>query len=223
MSSSQRKWLLVGVIALLLLGGGTFWAVQAFSPKPEPAPEPVVVEMKGAMQELVQDLRNGTPMENKTALLAKMAKMGQEMRDLSPEQRKLAMKNFGMVATEYMKNYFSLPPEEQTKQLDSVIDMFQLGQKMASLFGGRRGNRDGQADTGGAGGNSSGDQAQGQNGGGPGGDNMTPEARDAQRREMISSMSTPEQRAMFAEYGRQLQQRAQQRGVTLGPPGRSAP
>jgi hypothetical protein len=222
MGSSQRKWLLVGVLAILLLGGGTAWAFYAFAPRPEPTPEPVVVEMKGAMQELVQDLRNGTPMENKTALLAKMATMGQEMRDLSPEQRKLAMKNFGMVATEYMKNYFSLPPEEQTKQLDAIIDMFQLGQKMASLFGGRRGDRDGQGDAAGGAGNGSGDQTSGQNGGPPGG-NMTPEARDAQRREMISSMSTPEQRAMFAEYGRQLQQRAQQRGVTIGPPGRTGP
>jgi hypothetical protein len=207
---NSRKWLLIALVALLLLGGGTVWALQALRTPEPPAPEPVVLEMKGAMQELAQDVRNGTPMENKAELLAKMARMGQEMRDLNPEQRKLAMKNFSAVATEYMKNYFSLSREEQTKQLDSVLDMFQFAQKMGNLFGGRRRNPGGEGGTG----QGSGDQAQGQNGGqsGPGG---TPEQRDAWQREMISSMSTPEQRAMFAEYGRQLQQRAQERGMNF--------
>jgi len=210
---NSRKWLWL-VLALLLLGGGTVWGLQALRTTEPPAPEPVVLEMKGAMQELAQDVRNGTPMENKAELLAKMARMGQEMRDLSPEQRKLAMKNFSAVATEYMKNYFSLPKEEQTKQLDSILDMFQLAQKMGNLFGARRRNPDGQGQGGeGSGNQGTGDQAQGQNGQpGPGG---TPEQRDAWQREMISSMSTPEQRAMFGEYGRQLQQRAQERGMNF--------
>jgi hypothetical protein len=152
-------------------------------------------------------------MENKAALLAKMAQLGQEMRDLDPDQRKLAMKNFNAVAMEYMRNYFQLPKDEQTRQLDSIIDMFQLAQKMGNLFGGPRGNRDSQGQ-GAAGEGSQTSADQGQN---KGPDGMTPEQRDNWRREMIGGMSTPEQRAMFGEYGRQLQQRAQERGVQIGP------
>jgi hypothetical protein len=212
---SRKWWLLLGLAVVLLLGGGTVWALHAFQTT-EPAPEPVVLEMKGAMQELAQDVRNGTPMANKAELLARMASMGQEMRDLSPEQRKLAMKNFNAVAGDFMKNYFSLSKEEQTKQLDSVIDMMQFAQKMGSLFGARRRNPDGQPQDQGAGGgsgNQASTAAQGQNSG-PGG-NMTPAQRDAWGRDMISNMTTPEQRAMFAEFGRQLQQRAQERGVSF--------
>jgi hypothetical protein len=215
MDSSKRIWLVIGVAVLLLLSGGTVWAFYALRTS-EPAPAPAVVEMNGAMKELTQDLRDGKSLENKTELLAKMAKMGQEMRDLSPEQRKLAMKNFGMVATDYMKNYFQLSKEEQTKQLDSVLNMFQLAEKMGNLFGGRR-NRDAQGEGQGAeaGGNQgAADRGQARFNGGPDG-KMTPEKRDAWQREMISSMSTPEQRAMFAEYGRQLRQRAQERGMQL--------
>src|SRR5262249_51518868 len=153
---------------------------------------------------LAQDVREGRPLENKTELLTRMAKMGQEMQNLSPEQRKLAMKQFQAIASEHVTRHFTLSREEQIRELDAIIDLMQLGQKMQGLFG-RRGNRDGQGESQGQGGASAGGNGQaapGENGGRPR-SNMTPEERDIRRRQMIDT-TTPEQRASFNEYGRQL-------------------
>ncbi len=124
----------------------------------------------------------------------------QKMDGLSDDQRRAFFDaNRGQWearAQERMNEYFKMTKAEQQKRLDEILDRIVKSQNQQQANAnqnqnGRRGNRG----------------------------NMT----DAQREERSKSRldrSTPKMRAQMDEFRRQLQTRAQQRGISLPDPGR---
>lgn len=124
----------------------------------------------------------------------------QKMDGLSDDQRRAFFDaNRGQWearAQERMDEYFKMTKAEQQKRLDEILDRIVKSQNQQQANAnqnqnGRRGNRG----------------------------NMT----DAQREERSKSRldrSTPKMRAQMDEFRRQLQTRAQQRGISLPDPGR---
>jgi hypothetical protein len=99
-----------------------------------------------------------------------------------------------------MDEYFTLPRTEQQKRLDEILNR---------IVQARNSQQQGGNANGGANGGRRGDSNRGDRG-----RNMT----DAQREERSKrrlDRSTPKQRAQFAEFRKQLDQRAAQRGIKL--------
>jgi hypothetical protein len=103
-----------------------------------------------------------------------------------------------------MDEYFKLPKAEQTKRLDEILDRMVKGRNsqqqnpsatQANQTGGRgnanRGNRGSMTD-----------------------------AQREERSKKRLDRSTPKMRAQFTEFRKQLETRAQQRGINMGDPGR---
>jgi hypothetical protein len=119
---------------------------------------------------------------------------GKEMEKLSPAERNRLFAERQRRSRERMQNYFKQPRQQQVALLDQDIKrMEQMRQQGGNQFGpGAQGNPT-------------------QNGRGP----SSAEDRDRRRRDRLDQ-STPEDRAMFAEYLSQLRARQQQRGM-MGP------
>jgi uncharacterized membrane protein len=119
-------------------------------------------------------------------------KYGQEVKQLSPEQRRDLTKDRREAVLAKLQKFFQMSKKERTVALDADIDRMEKWRK--------------QRDSG-AGGGPGGPGAKG---GGP--------PRDAQDRERMRRQrldeTTPEERALRAEYFKLLNQRRQQRGLT---------
>jgi hypothetical protein len=97
-----------------------------------------------------------------------------------------------------MDEYFALPKAEQQKRLDEILN------RIVQARNSQQQNANGQGNRGG--------------GGNRGGRNMSDAARQARSKQRLDSTS-PKQRAQFAEFRRQLDTRAQQRGIQMGDQG----
>lgn len=158
--------------------------------------DPVVAEM----QQLRDQIRNAPEGERR----AQWDSFRDRMDGLTEAQRRAVFdsgrnqwQRFGQ---ERMDEFFQLPPGEQRKRLDEIIDRMQ-----------RRGqNRNANAGNRGGGGR----------GGWGGGRNMTEAQRDQRRKEMISN-TTPKMRAQFDQFRQMLGDRMKERGVT--PPAGGGP
>ncbi len=109
-------------------------------------------------------------------------------------------------------DFFDLPEDKRVAALDEQIDEME---KMRKRFEKRRAERAGSGGGPGAGGRPPG-------GGPPGGNrgSMDEKQRNDMRKRMLDN-STPQQRAMFGEYFRQVEDRRRQRGLPPFPgPGR---
>jgi hypothetical protein len=115
---------------------------------------------------------------------------GREVQKLAPADRQKLFAERQRRSRERLQNYFSLPRQQQIAMLDEDINRMERMRQQA-------GNQSGQNPP--------------QGGRGP----SSAEDRDRRRRDRLDQ-TTPEDRAMFAEYFSQLRARRQQRGM-MGP------
>jgi hypothetical protein len=133
----------------------------------------------------------------------------QQLGSLSDAQRRAffdANRNeWGQRMQQRMDEYFAMSKADQQKRLDEILN------RIVQARNSQQQNANGQ-------GNAQGNR--GPNGNRGGGRNMTDEARQARAKQRLDNTS-PKQRAQIAEFRRQLDTRAQQRGIPLnsGPGG----
>jgi hypothetical protein len=124
----------------------------------------------------------------------------QRLDSLSEEQRRAffdANRNeWGQRLQQRMDEYFAMSKADQQKRLDEILNrMVQARNSQQQQNASGQGNR-------GTGGNR-------------GGQNMSDAARQARSKQRLDN-TTPKQRAQTAEFRRQLDVRAQQRGIQVG-------
>jgi hypothetical protein len=125
----------------------------------------------------------------------------QRMDSLSEDQRRAVWESgrerFERFGRQRMDEFFQLPPAEQKKRLDEIIDRMQARQQNPNA--GRGGPPGGR--------------------GLGGGRNMTEGQRDQRRKEMISR-TDPKMRARFDQFRQLLGDRMNERGIQPPPGGR---
>jgi hypothetical protein len=199
----KQNKVIVAMIAILILAGGA-WAFGLFS-----GTDPAVAELQQmADQAFGQDMPAAQESEFHQ-------QFRQKMDALTPEQREAffdANRDRGMQYMERrMNEFFAMPPQEQQKRLDEIIDrMTQPREGRPPGDGSRAGRGDGRRS--------------GRGDGGRGGwGNMTEAQRDERSKRRLDHTS-PKMRAQFTEFRKKLEARAKERGITQlpgwGPGGR---
>jgi hypothetical protein len=174
----------IGSIVVVLLMVGAAWAYFR--------QDPVVAEMQQLRDQMFQN--RDLPEADRRA---QWDSFRQRMEGLTDAQRSAIFDNgrdrWQRFGQQRMDEFFQLPPDQQKKRLDDMIDrMQQRGQN-------RNGGAGGQA-------------GQGGRGGGGRGRNMTDAQRDQRRKEMISR-TDPKMRAQFDQFRQMLGDRMKQRGM----------
>jgi hypothetical protein len=169
---------IIGSIVVVLLMVGAAWAYFR--------QDPVVAEMQQLRDQMFQN--RDLPEADRRA---QWDSFRQRMEGLSDAQRSAIFDNgrdrWQRFGQQRMDEFFQLPPDQQKKRLDDMIDrMQQRGQ-----------NRNGGG---------------GQAGQGGRGRNMTDAQRDQRRKEMISR-TDPKMRAQFDQFRQMLGDRMKQRGM----------
>jgi hypothetical protein len=190
---NKRKATIGGVVILLL--GGAAWAFGFFS-----RTDPAVAELQ---QLGSQAFDRSLPDAQRDQLRQEFR---QKMDSLSDDQRRAFFdanrSQWEERSQQRMDEYFKLSKAEQQKRLDEILDRIVKARNSQQQQANQQNqnNRGGNANRGGR-------------------RNMT----DAQREERSKSRldrSNPKMRAQMTEFRKQLETRAQQRGIGLGDPGR---
>lgn len=200
------------LLILVALGFATWYGLEAagYFGKSEFSSDPQVAEL--------QRMRKGFGNEPGTPPTeAQRDAMGEKMRALSDEQRREFFESGRQWMEDRMdarmKKFFTLSPEEQKKQLDEDIDRMQKGRRegRGGSWGGgdRRGSKEGDAKNSQT---NAGNAKEGAKQEGRGQRHGSPEGRSARRKQMLSN-SSPEQRAMRAEYRARMDTRMRERGL----------
>jgi hypothetical protein len=201
----MKRWLVF--LASLALGGAAagwwMWSGSGVDP------QVTMVETRAA------ELFNATPKMTEEQRRAAWTEFRQSIDQLTPQQRDQLRQRrsaeFQRRDQQRLKQFFALAPAEQTRELDRRINEMQQWRQ-------RRAQRRSQADGSGSAlnrrANSSTGAARGGGGRGEGRQdrNWTGADRNERRQRYLNS-TTPEYRAMRAEYARRLEQRLQQRGL----------
>jgi hypothetical protein len=215
-SIMKRLFLL---LILVGLGLATWYGLEAagYLGKSEFSSDPQVAELQR-----MQKSFGATP--DKRPSEAQRKEMYEKMRELSDEQRheffESGRRSMEEMMDNRMRKFFTLSPEEQKKQLDEDIDRMQKwrnGGRGGPGGGGPRGegdrrggrNEDSKSSQTNAGGEKKEAAKQGD---GRGPRDNSPEGRSARRKQMLSH-SSPEQRAMRAEYRARMDTRMRERGL----------
>ena len=174
-------------LALLLILG-TAWAYGSFRPDPK------VIEARRLRDQLSAAAGKQLPPEKRQEL---WKSFNTQVRQLSPAQREELLKGRSGGFQDRISKYFQTPNTQRAAFLDAEINRSEGMRKERE-----KGKQSGAPPA-----------ASRQP---PSGKAKTAEERDKRKRERLDQ-STPEQRAMAAEYFKALNQRRQQRG--LGPAG----
>jgi hypothetical protein len=173
---------------LVAIAGALAWAFLPAGPDPQVAK---VVEL----QKKLFNEDSPVPREERRKAFGELR---QEMEKLTPQQRDQLMRDnpppFMRRMQENIVAYFDLPEDQRTAALDKQIDDME---KQRKEWAKRRAER---------GGGARGDRPRGF------GRNMDPSQQNQMRKRMLDNTS-PQQRAMFGEYFKQLQQRRKERGL----------
>jgi hypothetical protein len=184
----KRRGILSGVLTLVLVLIGA-WALGFFH-----GTDPAIAEL----QDLSNQMRDSNLADAQRNQLR--TDFRQRLGSLSEEQRRAffdANRNeWNQRTQQRMDEYFAMSKADQQKRLDEILNRIAQAQKSQQQNANGQGNR-------GAG-----------NGRG-GGRNMTDAQRQARSKQRLDN-TTPKQRAQFAEFRKQLDTRAQQRGIQLG-------
>jgi hypothetical protein len=227
--SNKWKWGLAGGALLLVVA-----IVAVAWPR---GPRPEVTEVKEREKKLFEEGKNLSPEEFKKerdALREAREKLTKQEKDQLGQER---FKEMQKRMKETVASYAKMPREEKIKFLDQQIDEMENRRKQfQALFaaggpggqgapggqagagapaagnqpGGQAGNQPGQAGT-----NQPGTGTTAQAGPGGGWNQMTTEERQNRRKAMLDS-TTPEQRAQFDQYFRDMAARRQARGMSGG-------
>jgi hypothetical protein len=194
-----------GLLTLaLVLAGGSLWAWWHFRGDPEVARVRALgAQLRTESKDLSEDKRREL-----------WGQFGEEVRKLSPDQRHSLFADQRQRgeerARQELKNFFALSAADRQKALDKQIDEGERRKKEAQK------RRSQQTASG------TGQLASAQWGGmrgAPGsgrGQNRTAEEKSARRNQMLDQ-SSPEDRAMRAEYRRLVGERRRQRGLPANP------
>lgn len=189
----KKKWVLAALVAVVALGG-LAWALMPAGSDPQ-------VARVAELQEKLFSENSQVPREGRRKAFEEFRT---EMEKLTPEQRDQLMRDHPpQFARQMEKNivaFFDLSDNERKAALDKQIDDMEKRRREWEKRRGERGS--------GRGG--------GPGAGGPprgfGGRNMDPAKQNEMRKRMLDNTS-PQQRAMFGEYFRQLQDRRRERGL----------
>jgi hypothetical protein len=193
---NKRRAAISGALALVLVGIAA-WAFGFFS-----GTDPAVAEL----QQL------GSQMWDKNMPDAQRNQMRDEFRQrmdsMTEDQRRAffnsSREQWSQRSQQRMDEYFKLPKAEQTKRLDEILDRMVKGrnsqQQNASATQANQNGGRGNANRGNRG-------------------SMTDAQREERSKKRLDR-STPKMRAQFTEFRKQLETRAQQRGINMGDPGR---
>ena len=116
--SDNKKRVLLVVMLLLLVGGGVAWAVWS---REDPQMQKIR-DMMGAVEELPWDQRR----EQFRAVRDEMEKLTEEQRD---QLRDEGRQRWAAREDQRMKDFFAMSREEQTAELDRMIDRMQEWRK----------------------------------------------------------------------------------------------
>jgi hypothetical protein len=190
----SRKKVLIAAAAVAVLAG----LAWAFLPAGEDAQVAKVVELQ---EKLFGEERQIPPEERRKAF----EELRTEADKLTPEQRGQMMRDhpppFMREMQQNIVAFFDLSEDQRKAELDKRIDEMEQRRREWEK---RRAER-GAGNGGGLG---------GRGGGPPGGFGRTtdPKQRNQMRKQMLDNTS-PQQRAMFSEYLKQLEQRRKERGL----------
>lgn len=183
----KRRGILSGVLTLILVGCAA-WALGFFH-----RTDPAIAEL----QDLGKQMRDGNLSDAQRNQMR--TDFRQRLDSLSEDQRRAffnANRNeWNQRTQQRMDEYFALSKTNQQKRLDEILN------RMVQARNSPQRNAGGQANRGAS--------------GNRGGRNMSDAARQARSKQRLDG-TTPKQRAQFAEFRRQLDTRAQQRGIQLG-------
>jgi hypothetical protein len=184
---NKRKAIISTVLTVLLVGLAA-WAFGFFS-----RTDPAVAEL----QQLGSEMRDPNLTDAQRNQLR--SDFGQRMGSMTQDQRRAFFDanrdQWSGRMQQRMDEYFAMSKAEQQKRLDDI-----LNRAVAARNSPQQGN--GQANRGNRGGNR-------------GGRNMT-DAQREQRSKQRLDRTNPKMRAQVAEFRKQLDTRAQQRGIQLG-------
>jgi hypothetical protein len=190
----KRSVLALLLLLLLLAGAGAYRRFGA---------DPALAKAQALQQQLrAQAARNLSPQQRRELWQQFRA----TARTLSPRQRRELGRDRRLARQKQLKEYFKLSKRDRTAYLDRQIDRMQARRReqQRNQSGARGGN--GPAGAGGRG-----PGAGGWGAGGPGGGSS---AQDRlQRRMAWLDQTTPDERAMWSAYRKDLNQRLQQRGL----------
>ncbi len=181
----KKRTTIIGIVALLFLAVGGVWALGYFRG------DPVVTEMQQLRDQMLQnrDLPEAERRAQWDSFRQRMEGLTETQRTALWDSGRDRFQRFGQAR---MDEFFQLPPAEQKKRLDEIIDRMQQRQKNPNA--GR-----GQGSPAGP-------------GGWGGGRNMTEAQRDQRRKEMISR-TDPKMRAQFDQFRQKLGDRMKERGL----------
>jgi len=195
-SPRKRKRAVLALVLLLLLLAGA-GAYRRFRP------DPGLAKVQALQQQLRAQAARNLPPERRRELWQQFRAAA---RTLAPQQRRELEKDRRRARQKQLKEYFTLSKRERVAYLDRQIDRLQarLREQQQNRPGARGGN--GTAVAGGRG-----PGAGGRGAGGAGGAS-SPQDR-LQRRMAWLDQTTPEERAQWSAYRKDLNQRLQQRGL----------
>ena len=180
-------------VLLVAIAGGLAWA---FLPE---GPDPQVAKVVELQKQLFSE-DSQVPREERRKAFGELR---QEIEKLSPEQRDQMRRDnpppFMRRMQDNIVAYFDLPEDQRTAALDEQIDEMEERRKGGERRRAERGE-----------GGERGGRGMGRPGGS--GRNMDASQRNQRRKRMLDNTS-PQQRAMFGEYFKQLAQRRQARGL----------
>src|SRR3989304_2337656 len=187
----NKRNAVIASVVVLFLAVGAAWALGYFSG------DPVVTEMQQLRDQMLAN-RDLPEAERR----AQWDNFRQRMEGLTDAQRSALRESgrdrFQRFGQQRMDEFLQLPPDQQKKRLDDIIDRMQQRQQNPNANRGR--------------------------GGWGGGRNMTGAQRGPRRKEMLSR-TDPKMRAQFDQFRQLLGDRVKERGLPpmQGGPGRGGP
>lgn len=207
-----KQWFGVSLILLFTVIGGRwvwgYWSEQS-----------QVNKVERLRDELFSEASRELPEEDRRA---RWEELRAEAERLSPEQRDRlrdeGRQRWEQHAEQRLTEFFALAPAERKAELDRQIDQMEAWRKRAEQ---RRNSEEGRSGGRGGPGRGQDGASAGASADGPGtgggssrfrSRSSDPERRNERRRERLDS-TTPEQRARWTEYRRQLTERRAERGL----------
>jgi hypothetical protein len=190
----NKRNIVFSLVVLLLLIGGTIWALHARA---------------SAQMQKVRDMGNELFAGNGPPDPAKMEELQKEAAKLTEKQRTTLMdegrKKMERRMDDMLDEYYSMPAEKQKELLDKQIKEMEAGMKRMASARPPKGPPPGM-----------GQPPKGGGMPGPGGPNWTPEKRHEWRNQMLDH-TTPDHRAKFTGYIAALVKRRTELGLPAFP------
>ncbi len=200
---TKRRAIIGGVVMILLLGVAG-WAFGLFS-----GTDPAIADLQQIGSKMWD---RSLPDAERNQLRGEFR---QRMDSLTPDQRRAffdaSRDQWTGRAQQRMDEYFAMSKADQQKRLDEILDRIVKGrasQQQSATGANQQNAQQNQAKNGGPGGS--------RGASGSRGPRDTSAAAREERSKRRLDRTTPAMRAQFTEFRKQLDTRAQQRGISLG-------